>query len=85
MKTIRVSLSENFQFWEVKISIYLYRRVFIMWIKENKILKWSFLQFMPVPSFCTKETTLLACIPFLLKIALLLTHLCRVDSSTLTL
>ena len=30
MKTIRVFLSENFQFLEVKFSIYLYRRVFVM-------------------------------------------------------
>ena len=30
MKNIRVFLSENFQFLEVKISIYLNRRVFVM-------------------------------------------------------
>ena len=30
MKTIRVFLSENFQFLEVKFSMYLYRRVFVM-------------------------------------------------------
>ena len=30
MKNIRVFLSENFQFLEVKFSIYLNRRVFIM-------------------------------------------------------
>ena len=30
MKNIRVFLSENFQFLEVKLSIYLNRRVFVM-------------------------------------------------------
>ena len=30
MKNIRVFLSENFQFLEVKFSIYLNRRVFVM-------------------------------------------------------
>ena len=30
MKTIRVFLSENVQFLEVKFSIYLNRRVFVM-------------------------------------------------------
>ena len=30
MKSIRVILSENFQFLEVKFSIYLNRRVFVM-------------------------------------------------------
>ena len=30
MKNIRVFLSENFQFLEVKFSIHLYRRVFVM-------------------------------------------------------
>ena len=30
MKIIRVFLSENFQFLEVKFSIYLNRRVFVM-------------------------------------------------------
>ena len=30
MKIIRVFLSENFQFWKVKCSIYLNRRVFVM-------------------------------------------------------
>ena len=33
MKNIRVVfLSENFQFLEVKFSLYLNRRVFVMWI-----------------------------------------------------
>ena len=32
MKNIRVFLSENFQFLEVKISVYLNRRVFVMHI-----------------------------------------------------
>ena len=31
MKNIRVFLSENFQFLEVKFSIYLNRRVFVMY------------------------------------------------------
>ena len=30
MKNIRVFLSESFQFFEVKFSIYLNRRVFVM-------------------------------------------------------
>ena len=30
MKIIRVFLSENFQFWKVKCSVYLNRRVFVM-------------------------------------------------------
>ena len=30
MKNIRVFLSENFQFLEVKFSVYLNRRVFVM-------------------------------------------------------
>ena len=30
MKNIRFFLSENFMFWEVKFSIYLNRRVFVM-------------------------------------------------------
>ena len=30
MKNIRVFLSENFQFLEIKFSIYLNRRVFVM-------------------------------------------------------
>ena len=30
MKNIRGVLSENFQFWEVKFSIYLNRRVSVM-------------------------------------------------------
>ena len=30
MKNIRIFLSENFQFLEVKLSIYLNRRVFVM-------------------------------------------------------
>ena len=30
MKNIRIFLSENFQFLEVKFSIYLNRRVFVM-------------------------------------------------------
>ena len=34
MKNIRVFLSENFKFLEVKFSIYLNRRVFVMKRKE---------------------------------------------------
>ena len=30
MKNIRVFISENFQFWVVKFSMYLNRRVFVM-------------------------------------------------------
>ena len=37
MKNIRVFLSENFQFLEVKFSIYLNRPVFVM----NKRVKFS--------------------------------------------
>ena len=32
MKNFRVFLSENFQFLEVKFSIYLNRRVFVMYV-----------------------------------------------------
>ena len=43
MKNIRVFLSENFQFLEVKFSIYLNRRVFVMCrhqrVWDPKILK----------------------------------------------
>ena len=31
MKNIRVFLSEIFQFWEVKFSMYMNRRVFVMY------------------------------------------------------
>ena len=34
MKNIRVFLSENFQFLEVKFSLYLNRRVFIMTVAQ---------------------------------------------------
>ena len=30
MKNVRLFLSENYQVWEVKLSIYLNRRVFVM-------------------------------------------------------
>ena len=35
MKNVRVFLSENFQFLEVKFSIYLNRRVFVMCRKKG--------------------------------------------------
>ena len=38
MKNIRVFLSENFQFLEVKFSIYLNRQVFVMFGKKQKLL-----------------------------------------------
>ena len=38
MKNIRVFLFENFQFLEVKSSIYLNRRVFVMTILTNRII-----------------------------------------------
>ena len=45
MKTIRVYfLSENFQFLEVKFSIYLNRRVFVM-VKMEPRLRFFFLCF----------------------------------------
>ena len=37
MKNIRVFLSENFQFLEVKFSLYLNRRVFVMGFNEIPI------------------------------------------------
>ena len=42
MKNIRVCLSENFQFLEVKLSIYLNSRVFVMmnFPQALKLLKW---------------------------------------------
>ena len=38
MKNIRVFLSENFQFLEMKFSIYLNRRVFVMDSRQSEIL-----------------------------------------------
>ena len=35
MKNIRVFLSENFQFFEVKFSIYLNRHVFVMDVMDR--------------------------------------------------
>ena len=43
MKNIRVFLSENFQFLEVKFSIYLNRRVFVMSTVATKPLLPNFL------------------------------------------
>ena len=40
MKDFRVFLSENFQFLEVKFSIYLDRRVFLMFGDIDSILSW---------------------------------------------
>ena len=37
MKNIRVFVSENFQFLEVKFSIHLNRRVFVMVNVDNKL------------------------------------------------
>ena len=39
MKNIRVFLSENFQFLEVKFSIYLNRHVYVMNYKKKKKIK----------------------------------------------
>ena len=36
MKNIRVFVSENFQFLEVKVSIYLKRRVFVMSLYSSR-------------------------------------------------
>ena len=41
MKNIRVFLSENFQYFEVKFSIYLNRRVFVMKISAA-LVKYGF-------------------------------------------
>ena len=38
MKNIKVFLSENFQFLEMKFFIYLNRRVFVMIIKSTNLL-----------------------------------------------
>ena len=38
MKNIRVFLSENFQFLEVKFSIYLNRRVFVMYFYVSVVI-----------------------------------------------
>ena len=35
MKNIRFFLSENFQFLEVKFSVYLHRRVFVMDVERT--------------------------------------------------
>ena len=42
MKNIRIFVSENFQFLEVKVSIYLIRRVFVMGIRFSLRDKWLF-------------------------------------------
>ena len=39
MKNIRVFLSENCQFLEMKFSIYLNRRVFVMGCRKQMLLK----------------------------------------------
>ena len=50
MKNIRVFLSENFQFLEIKFSIYLNRRVFV--IIHNVKSGPNFFSFL----FCTEST-----------------------------
>ena len=45
MKNFSVFLSENFQFLEVKFSIYLNRRVFVM-CKQTKIVNLTLLEFL---------------------------------------
>ena len=60
MKKYQSFLSENFQFWEVKFSIYLNRHVFVMKImqlitikkyicKSGKNLFWSVINCVEVP------------------------------------
>ena len=39
MKNIRFFLSENFQFLEVKFSIYLNRRIFVLRFKASPLLQ----------------------------------------------
>ena len=46
MKYIRGFLSENFQFLEVKFSMYLNRRVFVMLIKLERIHLTDFMPFL---------------------------------------
>ena len=41
MKNIRIFLSENFHFLELKFSIYLNRRVFVMFVITEPILEFS--------------------------------------------
>ena len=41
MKKIRLFLSEIFQFLEVKFSLYLNRRVFVMKIEHTKYIKYK--------------------------------------------
>ena len=45
MKNIRMFLSENFQFWVLKFSVYLNRRVFVMITDRSKAVLslWYFL------------------------------------------
>ena len=50
MKNIRVFLTENFQFLEVKFSIYLNRRVFVM-VRKFKVAK--DVKFRPAENECT--------------------------------
>ena len=37
MKNIRIFVSENFQFLEVKVSIYMNRRVFVMNSRKSMV------------------------------------------------
>ena len=43
MKNVRVFLSENFQFLELKFSIYLNRRVFVMVRSRQAVLEKKFM------------------------------------------
>ena len=43
MKNIRLFVSENFQFLEVKVSVYLNRRVFVMSVRNGlEKTEWTF-------------------------------------------
>ena len=53
MKNILVSLSENFQFLELKFSIYLNRRVFVMCLREIRITKTRLFKY--TENFTTKK------------------------------
>ena len=46
MKKILEFLSENFQFLEVKFSMYLNRRVFVMYVYEMKVIETCFVDFL---------------------------------------
>ena len=61
MKNLRVFYLQNFGFLEVKFSIYLNRRVFVMFLSFSKMAK-PFITFLTInyPFFFVKENPVIA-------------------------